>query len=510
MKYFQILLIVIIGASTLAQGESCGGLLESDGGEFGILPNDTIAPGQVCVWIVKLVSRQTIRFNLQELGQGLNVSLYGEHDPSESSLQPISLTSRDVGRDVDINGQTLIIALTQGGWDQGFSFSWDSLQSESPVTVTAANYIDRNSGQLSWNRFRNRERLTLSLNVDPWQSLDIEANANFRECDILSDCACSYVGVYEFRSDGSLREVSIACGRPSQVKVQHLYPNVLVFVYLNSTQAVSSTDYAQIKWESSPKPTQPPVTTTTPDYETIVRDCGGVFDVLSNEGSTIAYLPEGGYENNEHCVWTGVPRNGFDQFEVYIESYGIENRYDGITVVYWNATGTAVSRRILPGDYDLRLVFNGQYILIAFSSDGFNTGPGFVATISGLGQRDTIYTNQAFVFNETEGNFSYPIDAGGYYGYDNNERTSVAIQTPISTALQRVSVDFIDIQDDFITLYILYDYVSEQGLSFYGSGTGSNPGGVPNLETRSNMVRLFLFASNEETTGTGFGLSWST
>ncbi|CAG7819789.1 unnamed protein product, partial [Allacma fusca] len=365
---------------------------------------------------------------------------------------------------------------------QGFSFTWDSLGSAVPGLPTAANYIDQESGHILWTRINNRERLTLSLNTDPSQLLDIEANADIRDCSLVNHCQCSYVALYELRSDGYLREVSVVCGRTSQVKLQNLFPNILAFVYLNSSDSVSAKDYAEIKWNASK------------------LDCTSTTMSSSPTTRSTTDLPV--------KIYTRTPYSGFS---IDLVSYGMEIYYDGLTIYSWNASGIVTTKRIEQTDYNSTISVNQPYGAIAFTSDYMGPSRGFQVTITGTGDLQGKHHSRGLWLNQTEGSLSYPGDVG-VFNYEPNERVTVVIQPPSVKTRTVVSIDEADIKKyDTLTLYQLNPYHWSGTANLVARINGSDPGNVnvSSIGSDSNFPRLLLFHSNDNSeVGKGFFISW--
>jgi hypothetical protein len=237
-----------------------------------------------------------------------------------------------------------------------------------------------------------------------------------------------------------------------------------------------------------------------------------VVSVSSDKYNTIEYLPEGGYKNNEFCIWTLLPidnTSSYSKIAVRVEGFGMEVNKDGVVLYFWDAATmqTVQTRKIIADDFGRTIEIDAPYAAVAFSSDSRNTGAGFRATIIGAGQSNMSYSNNAFVFNEPKASLFYPRDVGDYF-YGNNERVSVVIRTSYSRP-QDVIINYTDVNDDIITVYELHDYTATNQLRLIGRGTGYNPGGISSLSTYSYTPRLILFASNERNTGDGFKISWA-
>ena len=71
---------------SLCSGESCGGLLRGNSGGFEL--KESLEMDSNCVWVIELVSRNQIFFELDSLSEGSKLNLYAQVNPQELYPKP--------------------------------------------------------------------------------------------------------------------------------------------------------------------------------------------------------------------------------------------------------------------------------------------------------------------------------------------------------------------------------------------------------------------------------------
>ena len=124
---------------------------------------------------------------------------------------------------VEFSSQSLVIILSGGGNQVGFSWTSES-GANSPFElpfVTTTNYLQGGgeSGGVVWKESETKERSTFVSNFENsgdgsgkdskvGSSVNLDLAIDFDACSSQNLCECSYLGLFEVMTDGILREVT--------------------------------------------------------------------------------------------------------------------------------------------------------------------------------------------------------------------------------------------------------------------------------------------------------------
>lgn len=228
---------------------TCGGLIESSSATIDFQVNETLAPGQHCIWTLK-APYDTLRFNLGSSGLGSSDGLYvTKYDSSASSPgQQVQITNAN--QNYTISGGMVLITLVVGqnstatgisltAFSSGFGDSSPALSGFAALTNSTGTFsYPMNGGQYS-----NSESALFVLSPEAAGSRSV----TFSRVDVETGSNCPYdaVTVYSWQN-AMYSPLGKFCG--TALPPAFSFPSGVGFVAFTTDSSVTATGFT-FNWQ---------------------------------------------------------------------------------------------------------------------------------------------------------------------------------------------------------------------------------------------------------------------